>query len=748
VIKLRAFQFTSITYRLVFACLMAAVVIYGGSYYQMRSLLQQVMTGWVKQIAMSKLDAIAAKHQSSLHLITEQASRLMQMDERLYLVDHNDLKVMLPVSPYVSKIAISSGTKAKDQSFGWQVDIKGQSWQSTAADDELLKSCNVVNGQHYWSRHIRTQGLVFCTGWFMQGQAMQSIAILINMPPLLQDLQSNLHLVDEVDHSVQGHPYVKNQLSGNFMLGSEFIPKDISTRSAEGIGEGGGIHFKRQLQDMPLVYGFYFPEAEFQTYLGKYFMIVIFSMGKDMLLMCIAIALVSRQTTRSLRSLSKSTEEIAQGNLDTELTKIPRSDEVGRLSRSFRRMRDSLKLHILELQEATAARQRMESELAIAAQIQQATLPSAEAAIDPRYSVSTLLQPARVVGGDLYDFFHVADERICMVIGDVANKGVPAALFMARTLSLMRTLAHQSSSPAALLFAVNRELAHNNPECRFVTMFFAMLDLKSGVLQYASAGHDAPLLLRDGQVSKLVLETGPALGLEEEASFPQFEIRLLAHDIVVMYTDGITEARNQDNEEFSEARLQTTISRQAPAFAADIIRCVTLAHQQFIAQAPQFDDLTLLTMQFHPEAKRRKPAFADWQISLNGQPLVYDQVRPCLAGLLQAQQVSEDVVDDLQLITEEVLVNVLKHGATDQDPASIRLDVHLQESAVVLDVTDNSHAYNPLDGVNEPDLEVDFADRPEGGLGLYLVSALADQIDYHYAHGQNNLHIRKFLVKP
>ncbi|WP_162039616.1 hypothetical protein [Undibacterium sp. YM2] len=132
---------------------------------------------------MSKLDAIAAKHQSSLHLIAEQASRLVQMDERLYLVDHNDLKVMLPVSPYVSKIAISSGTKAKDQSFGWQVDIKGQSWQSTAADDELLKSCNVVNGQHYWSRHIRTQGLVFCTGWFMQGQTMQSIAILINMPP-------------------------------------------------------------------------------------------------------------------------------------------------------------------------------------------------------------------------------------------------------------------------------------------------------------------------------------------------------------------------------------------------------------------------------------------------------------------------------------------------------------------------------------------------------------------------------------
>lgn len=750
-IKLRAFQFTSITYRLVFACLMAAVVIYGGSYYQMRALLQQVLTGWINQIVLSKLDAIVAKHQSSLHLLSEQASRLVQMDERLYLADQNGLKVILPASPYVSKLAISSGTRDEDHRFGWQAQLNehgGQAWQSAAADEDLLNSCNVVDGHQYWTSHISNQELVFCTGYFMKGQSLQSIAIQINMQPLLQDLQNNLRLVDEMDHSVQGHPYVKNRLTGSLLLGAEFIPKDISTPPTAVSGKSGDMHYSLQLQDMPLVYGFYFPASEIQAYLGKYFMIVIFSMGKDMLLMCIAIALVSRQTTKSLRSLSKSTEEIAQGNLDTELTKIPRSDEVGRLSRSFRRMRDSLKLHILELQEATAARQRMESELAIAAQIQQAMLPSAEAAVDPRYSVSTLLQPARVVGGDLYDFFHVADERICMVIGDVANKGVPAALFMARTLSLMRTLAHQSSSPAALLFAVNRELAYNNPECRFVTMFFAMLDLKSGLLQYASAGHDAPLLLRDGEVSKLVLETGPALGLEEEASFPQFEIHLLAHDIVVMYTDGITEARNRDNEEFSEARLQTTIRQQAPAFAADIIPCVTRALQQFIAQAPQFDDLTLLSMQFHPDAKRRKPAFADWQISLNGQPLVYDQVRPCLAGLLQAQQVSDEVVDDLQLITEEVLVNVLKHGATDQDPASIWLDVHLQESAVVLDVTDNSHAYNPLHGVSQPDLDVDFADRPEGGLGLYLVSALADQIDYHYAHGQNNLHIRKFLVKP
>ncbi|PXX42429.1 ATP-binding protein [Undibacterium pigrum] len=153
-------------------------------------------------------------------------------------------------------------------------------------------------------------------------------------------------------------------------------------------------------------------------------------------------------------------------------------------------------------------------------------------------------------------------------------------------------------------------------------------------------------------------------------------------------------------------------------------------------------------MQFHPEDQPGKAVCADWQISFNGQRMLYEQVRPCLAGLLRAQHVDEDIVDDVQLIAEEVLVNVLKYGAPEQDPALIKLDVHLQEREIVLDMVDNSYAYNPGHGLNQPDLDMDFADRPLGGLGLYLVNALADHIDYSYAHGQNNLHIRKFLVKP
>ncbi|MFZ6746810.1 ATP-binding protein [Undibacterium sp. JH2W] len=152
-------------------------------------------------------------------------------------------------------------------------------------------------------------------------------------------------------------------------------------------------------------------------------------------------------------------------------------------------------------------------------------------------------------------------------------------------------------------------------------------------------------------------------------------------------------------------------------------------------------------MQFQPEEQARKTVCAGWQISFNGQRMLYEQVRPCLAGLLRAQHVAEDIVDDLQLIAEEVLVNVLKHGVSEQDPALIKLDVHLREREIVLDMVDNSHAYNPLNGISQPDMEMDFADRPLGGLGLYLVSALADHIDYNYAQGQNNLHIRKFLVK-
>ena len=152
-------------------------------------------------------------------------------------------------------------------------------------------------------------------------------------------------------------------------------------------------------------------------------------------------------------------------------------------------------------------------------------------------------------------------------------------------------------------------------------------------------------------------------------------------------------------------------------------------------------------MQFHPEAQRCKPAFKDWSISLNGQSLSYEQVRPSLVRILRAGQVQEEIVDDLQLITEEVLVNVLKHGVSDQLMASIKLDLQLFESEVILDVVDNSYAWNPLETVVDPDLASDLADRPLGGLGLLLVNTLADHIDYHYDRGQNNLHIRKSLHK-
>lgn len=721
---------------------MAALLIYGLSFYQMRSLLEQVVTGWVRQVAQSRLDAQAMQIRFALGQVSHDALALAQLDGT-HINDPEEIWNALSSRQFIREIALHSKSPAAEQWTGLTVSMdNGQTLSSGKKDaaQALLSLCNKKDESAYWLSPAGQHNLVFCKRRQVDKLIQQDVALLIDLQTVLLDLQKKLYVVDALDQGFMGRARVSNKLNG------DILPE--ATSATAGSPHNRDIVLSSDLPDLPLVLGFELPAQEMTHHLQKYFLIIILSMGKDMLLMCIAIALVSRHTTKALRDLSRSTEEITQGNLDTELVKIPRSDEVGRLSRSFRRMRDSLKLHILELQEVTAARQRMESELAIAAQIQQAMLPSAEAAADPRYSMSSLLQPARVVGGDLYDYFHVAEDRICMAIGDVANKGMPAALLMARTLSLIRTLAHQSGSAGALLLAVNRELVANNPECRFVTMFFAILDLSTCKMQYASAGHDAPLLLRDGQVSKLTLETGPALGLEEDASFPQFEISLLGQDIVVMYTDGITEARNQDNEEFSESRLQTTISQQAPAFAADVIRIVTLAHQQFIAQAPQFDDLTLLSMQFHPQAKRRKPAFADWKISLNGQLLAYDQVKPSLAGLLHAQQVSDEVVDDLQLITEEVLVNVLRHGATDQDPASIRLDVHLQEKEVVLDVVDNSHAYNPLQGISQPDLETDFADRPEGGLGLYLVNALADHIDYNYVQGHNSLHIRKFLVKP
>ena len=190
--------------------------------------------------------------------------------------------------------------------------------------------------------------------------------------------------------------------------------------------------------------------------------------------------------------MARATEEIATGNLDIELPALRSKDEVGRLADSFSHMKNSLKQYIKELTETTAAKERIESELKVAHDIQMSLLPK----LFPErkeFDIYATLEPAREVGGDLYDFSLLEEDRLFFLVGDVSGKGVPAALFMAVAKTLLNRLAERCTDPSLVLTQVNKELCRENESSMFVTLFCGLLDFKTGDLLFSNAGHNPPL---------------------------------------------------------------------------------------------------------------------------------------------------------------------------------------------------------------------------------------------------------------
>ena len=323
--------------------------------------------------------------------------------------------------------------------------------------------------------------------------------------------------------------------------------------------------------------------------------------------LAVVILLLSASITRPLRALTRAARDISTGDLDQELPALGRSDEVGELAASFFSMKASLKAHIASLTAATAARERIESELRIARDIQMGILPKIFPPFPqrPEIDVFATILPAREVGGDLYDFFFLDENRFCFLIGDVSGKGVPAAFFMAVTKTLIKVVAEREPDPGRILAKVNDDLATDNESCMFVTLFLAILDTRDGQVVYANAGHNPPLLLRGGRPPAWIesLEE-PMAGAMPEVEYGTGSLKMTAGDTIFLHTDGVGEAMNTHQALFSDARLLETAAIQAGSSATDLIRAVSYAVTNWADGAEQSDDITMLAVRYLGHEKR------------------------------------------------------------------------------------------------------------------------------------------------
>jgi sigma-B regulation protein RsbU (phosphoserine phosphatase) len=316
-------------------------------------------------------------------------------------------------------------------------------------------------------------------------------------------------------------------------------------------------------------------------------------------LLAAVVVLLSRRLTAPLQGLADRARHLATGDLDLELPAVRGRDELGSLTEAFHYMRDSLKDHIRELKETTAAKERLESELKVARRIQMSMLPSGHAGGPGEgFEVAAQIQPARAVGGDL--FMHFTDGgRAYFMLGDVSGKGVPAALFMARTKTLFDALATHAPDPAALLGELNRRLCAENEQGMFVTGVVGVLDPGNGELLFASAGHDPPLRIRPGHPpTPLEVDGGPVLGLLEAADYPLNHTRLEPRECLLAFTDGVTDATDASGVLFGPERLVAAVAQAAPEDANALTATVFNVVQQFASGAPQADDITVLSLQF------------------------------------------------------------------------------------------------------------------------------------------------------
>ena len=324
-----------------------------------------------------------------------------------------------------------------------------------------------------------------------------------------------------------------------------------------------------------------------------------------LLMLFFFIRIITREL-RPLHRLAKGAETIASGNFDTKLPELKREDEIGQLSTSFGNMQQSLVKYIEELKDTTAEKASIERDLRIASSIQMGMLPEDFPTKAEREDVQLYasLTPAKEVGGDLFDFYFRGN-KLFFCIGDVSGKGVPASLFMAVTRSVFRTVSAHESKPDRIMSTINTTIADMNKTHMFVTLFVGVLDLSTGMLHYCNAGHDAPLLVGAG-VGVLPCDPNIPVGFMPSWEYSLQEALIYEDTTIFLFTDGLTEAMNADHELFRMERVidvATKVLSMKEQEPHHFIEHMTNAVHEFVGDAEQSDDLTMMAIQYSRKKK-------------------------------------------------------------------------------------------------------------------------------------------------
>jgi sigma-B regulation protein RsbU (phosphoserine phosphatase) len=447
--------------------------------------------------------------------------------------------------------------------------------------------------------------------------------------------------------------------------------------------------------------------------------------------------LTSKFINKPIKQLISGVSKFTFGHLDTRI-EMKSKDELGQLANIFNNMASDLHNAIEANARERAEKERLGAELGVAAQIQAGMLPCIFPPFPDRneFDIYASMLPAKEVGGDFYDFFFVNKNTLAVVIADVSGKGVPAALFMVIAKTLIKNNACSGKKPKEVFETVNSVLNENNDAFMFVTAFMGYYNIRSGKFVYVNAGHNPPLVKkRNGNYEFLKTTPHFFLAWNKDAKYTEEEITLDSGDVLYLYTDGVTEAVNKDNELFSEQRLLDVLNKYEDFSPKELLHIVKREIDSFAEEAEQADDITMLALKANGATEERVKKM-EVEAAIENLDEVFDFINA------ELQDCPPELRNDIDIVIEEVFVNIANYAyKPNKGKAAISISAGQK---ITIKIEDKGEAYNPLEH-EDPDLDKPLMEREIGGLGILMVKKLMDNVEYMRIENKNVLIMTKKL---
>ncbi|MCQ2463550.1 MAG: SpoIIE family protein phosphatase [Clostridia bacterium] len=462
-------------------------------------------------------------------------------------------------------------------------------------------------------------------------------------------------------------------------------------------------------------------------YINTFMEILVFAV-----LFALIYLLIKKVVVNQIKSINRSLGKITGGDLN-EIVDVRTSEEFASLSDDINSTVDTLKKYI---DDASA---RIDAELEFAKNIQASALPDVVPSFNRRkdFEIYASMHPAKEVGGDFYDFYITDSDTLNFLIADVSGKGIPAAMFMMRAMTELKSLTESGRGIDDVFTYGSEALCEGNDAGMFVTAWQGGIDLTTGLVRFANAGHNPPLVKHsDGRFEYLKTRAGFVLAGMEGVKYRKQELQLEPGDIIYLYTDGVTEATNSENELYGENRLLSVLNSRSFESMEELCKYVKADVDRFVGSAPQFDDITMVALKYVgiPSVKFEKAQIQD-----------IVTVTEFIESELEKLDCPMKAVMQLNVAVDELFSNIVRYGYPDEPgPVTVKFIEHDDPKTVYIRFEDEGIPYNPL-AKEDPDITLAAEERSIGGLGVFVVKKTMDDVKYKYEDGKNILTIKKYI---